>query len=67
MKHAYLILCHTDFQLLRILINILDDSRNDLFVHIDKKTAYSGRDIIVKNAGLYILKYCCPVKLFQTK
>lgn len=55
MKHAYLILCHTDLPLLHTLVSLLDDSRNDIFIHIDKKATYSGTDITVKNAGLYIL------------
>lgn len=37
MKHAYLILAHHEFELLRILVDCLDDARNDIYVHIDKK------------------------------
>ena len=37
MKHAYLILAHHEFGLLQTLIDCLDDARNDIFVHIDKK------------------------------
>ena len=37
MKHAYLILAHTDFSLLRKLISALDDERNDIYIHFDKK------------------------------
>lgn len=36
-KHAYLILAHTNFSQLRKLIETLDDERNDIFVHVDKK------------------------------
>lgn len=56
MKHAYLILCHADLSLLPILISLLDDKRNDIFIHIDKKANYSGADLKTHNAGLYILK-----------
>ncbi|MGN0521369.1 MAG: beta-1,6-N-acetylglucosaminyltransferase [Eubacterium sp.] len=35
--HAYLILAHNEFELLENLIKALDDSRNDIFIHIDKK------------------------------
>ena len=35
--HAYLILAHNEFELLTNLIKALDDERNDLFIHIDKK------------------------------
>ena len=37
MKHAYLILAHHEFALLQTLIGCLDDARNDIFVHIDRK------------------------------
>lgn len=37
MKHAYLILAHHEFGLLQTLIGCLDDARNDIYVHIDKK------------------------------
>lgn len=37
-KHAYLIIEHKDNFVLETLIELLDDSRNDIFIHIDKKT-----------------------------
>lgn len=37
MKHAYLILAHNEFGLLQTLISCLDDERNDIYVHIDRK------------------------------
>lgn len=36
-KHAYLIMAHNQFELLEHLIQQLDDERNDLYIHIDKK------------------------------
>ena len=36
-KHAYLILAHTNFGQLKKLLRLLDDPRNDIFVHVDKK------------------------------
>lgn len=38
MKHAYLILAHSDADHLRILVGALDDTRNDIYIHIDKKS-----------------------------
>lgn len=35
--HAYLIIAHNNFEQLQLLINLLDDDRNDIFIHIDKK------------------------------
>jgi len=37
MKFAYLILAHDNFKQLQRLLGMLDDSRNDIFVHIDGK------------------------------
>lgn len=36
-KHAYLILCHNNFRQMAVLLRLLDDSRNDIFLHVDKK------------------------------
>ncbi len=36
-KHAYLILAHQDFKILQILVDSLDDIRNDIYIHIDRK------------------------------
>lgn len=37
MHHAYLIIAHNEFEVLQLLVNALDDERNDIYVHIDKK------------------------------
>ena len=37
MKHAFLILAHDQFDVLARLIRALDDKRNDVFIHIDKR------------------------------
>lgn len=37
LKHAYLILAHNNYYILERLIRLLDDERNDIFIHIDKK------------------------------
>jgi hypothetical protein len=36
-KHAYMIIAHNDFDILQKLLVLLDDSRNDIFLHIDSK------------------------------
>ena len=38
-KHAYLIIAHNNFEQLKNLIHALDDTRNDIYVHIDKKAS----------------------------
>ena len=37
MSHAYLIMAHENMPLVQTLLNCLDDPRNDIYVHIDKK------------------------------
>lgn len=55
MKHAYLILAHNEFGLLQTLISCLDDARNDIFVHIDRKVARLP-ELWAENAGLFVLE-----------
>ncbi len=37
-KHAYLIMAHNNINILKILLEMIDDSRNDIYIHIDAKT-----------------------------
>lgn len=39
MKHAFLIMAHADPTLLGVLLRMLDDERNDIFLHVDAKSA----------------------------
>ncbi len=50
-KHAYLILAHNEFHMLKRLIRELDDERNDIYIHIDKKTGYVDKNEISSWAG----------------
>ena len=36
-KHAYLIMAHNEFDILKKLLALLDNPRNDIYVHIDRK------------------------------
>lgn len=38
-RHAYLITAHDKPEQLKLLLSLLDDSNNDLYLHIDKKAA----------------------------
>ena len=42
-KHAYLIMAHNAEDLLCKLLMCLDDERNDLYLHIDRKAEFSGK------------------------
>lgn len=37
-RHAYLIIAHNNFEQLQTLLDLLDDARNDIYLHIDKKS-----------------------------
>ena len=37
MKHAFLIIAHNELSILNILLTMLDDSRNDIYLHLNKK------------------------------
>jgi len=39
-KHAYLILAHTNKNQLSTLLSLIDDERNDIYVHIDAKAGF---------------------------
>lgn len=49
-KHAYLIIAHDQPGLLSKLIKTLDDERNDIFIHVDKKAAGFDFDSLQKCA-----------------
>ncbi len=58
-KHAYLIMAHNEFHMLRKLLNELDDERNDIYIHIDRKTRYVNTDEIaswVKSSKVFFTK-----------
>lgn len=37
MKHAFLIMAHNEPEVLALLLELLDDSRNDIYLHIDRR------------------------------
>lgn len=58
-KHAYLIIAHNNFYILKKLIALIDDERNDIYIHIDKKTKNFKKDDfmnICKKSQVYFIK-----------
>jgi hypothetical protein len=54
-RHAYLIMAHDNFYVLEKLLLLLDDPRNDIYLHIDAKTVnfdFSRYRDIVKQSGI---------------
>lgn len=41
-KHAYLIMADQDFEQLEVLLPLLDDVKNDFFIHVDKKISLTA-------------------------
>lgn len=59
MKFAYLIMAHERFDVLKELLKDLDDGRNDIFLHIDKKVKQVPIEELkgcVQNANLIFVK-----------
>lgn len=59
MKHAYLIMAHNNLFVLERLLKLLDDKRNDIYLHVDKKLknfdcAYFKK--IIKKSNLVFIK-----------
>ena len=55
-KHAFLIIAHGHFSILKKLLIMLDDPRNDIYLHIDKHVKqfdFEGLERLVKRAGLF--------------
>ena len=38
MKHAYLIIVHNEYPVLETLLSMIDDERNDIYLHIDRRS-----------------------------
>lgn len=45
-KHAFLIIAHADMETLVVLLRSLDNIRNDIYLHIDKKREISINHIL---------------------
>ena len=54
MKHAYLIIAHNEFEVLHRLLQAIDDERNDIYIHFDRKLK-EYPVFRTEHAGLYIL------------
>lgn len=48
-KHAYLIMAHNNFEQLKIELKLIDDVRNDIYIHIDKKVKNVDKDDLINN------------------
>lgn len=59
MKHAYLIIAHNNFYVLDKLLELIDDIRNDIYLHIDAKCKNFDFDKYkekIKYSNIYFVK-----------
>ena len=58
-KHAYLVMAHNDWNLLSKLLRCIDDPRNDIFIHIDKKASFPSSEVYEpqKSGCFYIRRH----------
>lgn len=56
-KHAYLIMAHNKFDMLCHLLKLLDDERNDIYLHIDLKAKDVPYEEIKKSVNLSKLTF----------
>lgn len=64
-KHAYLIIAHNEPEVLKTLLAMLDDVRNDIFVHIDRRARFvyeSVKDYKPKHSTLVFLEH--PIAVY---
>ena len=56
MKHAFLIMAHNNLEILQTLVSMLDDERNDIFLHIDlKSNMLANHPMSTSKARLFVL------------
>jgi hypothetical protein len=56
-KHSYLIMAHNNWYTLEKLLIMLDDPRNDIFIHIDKKTRDFDFDYFKEVCKFSVVRY----------
>ena len=59
MKHAYLIIAHKCNITFYTLLKMIDDKRNDIFIHMDKKnTNFRENDIraLIKHSDVFFTR-----------
>lgn len=65
MKHAYLICAHTQFELLKKLIIMLDDTDNDIYIHVDKKSKNFSENEFKKIANFSKVEFTKRINVYH--
>lgn len=62
MKFAYLIMAHNEPVIFDRLVNLLDDERNDIFVHVDSRSEIDlFTDVKPSKSKIYFMPQRRPV------
>lgn len=61
-RHAYLIMAHNEFGILNTLMSLIDDERNDIFLHIDRKVKVMPELYQPKFSRLFFTPVRCDVR-----
>lgn len=59
MRHAFMIMCHDNFQTLFRCLSLLDDARNDIYIHVDLKSKdfpYGQIDKVISQTQISFVK-----------
>ena len=70
MKHAYLIIAHSEYPILQILLSMLDEYGNDVYLHIDKRAKVLHRELKsfkMDKAGFFILENPIKEEFYKLK
>lgn len=62
-KHAYLIASHNEFNILKILISLLDYEENDIYIHIDKKIKDFNKNDLLKDIKYASVEFVSPCSI----
>ena len=62
-KHAYLVMAHDNFGILKKQLELLDDERNDFFIHIDERAAFD-EGWLLKNVKYSTVKFISRRKVY---
>lgn len=56
-KHAFLVTAHKDDKVLHTLMRVLDDERNDIFIHMDAKKRMGRKSLVgsFSKAGIFLV------------
>lgn len=56
-RHAYCIIAHNEIAIFKVLINLIDDARNDIFVFLDKRADISMfSSVKPKHSNIYFVR-----------